>query len=364
MAFKKDTNQRKAPPGFTRYRFDIMINGRRERARVLCRSSEVHRVYCDWVEEFTIRSGGEPTSLYALFRQYLDVYVRVKKSRKQYLAEVSFFENRFTKCFAVNMQIGEFRRSHVERYIAWRSASPGNGGKVSKSTLNKDINILSSFLSWAIRNEYYARINPCKGLRFNEENERRIRLMDDEIAELVSKVAHHQGLCTAVMIGTFTGLRKSEITGLRWCDVDLKNALIEVRAETSKGTRRGHLGRTVPMPDVLVRYLKQIPREGERVAPSPSTIKRQFERVRDSLSFTGRMPGERFCFNDIRHVYAQLMRDSNVSLDDLQHLMGHSSPVVTHKRYAQAGGYDGHRKVNLITNIVDTSRIADLTDAN
>ncbi len=356
MSFKPDSNQRGVPAGQVRFIFNKQVNGIRTKERVACRRSEVHRAYADWEESLLIRSGGEATSLFALYRRYLDDFVIVKKSQKQYRAEATFFEKRFSVFFD-NMQLVEFRRVHVERYLAWRSANKGRENAVSRSTLNKDLNMISSFMSWAIRHEFYPRINPCKGLRLNEQNMRHIHLTGQEIAEIIEKASSHEGLLTVIMIGIFAGLRKSEMTGLKWSDVDLLQRRIDVRAETSKGHKR----RSVPIPDVLADYLARLTRKSERVTISEATLKRQFHQLRDELSFRDRLPGCRLRVHDLRHIYAQSMRDAGVSLDDLQHFLGHSTPVVTHQRYAQAGGHDGANKVNLVGRIVDVDRITELS---
>ena len=57
-------------------------------------------------------------------------------------------------------------------------------------------------------------------------------------------------------------------------------------------------------------------------------------------------------FHDLRHIYAQSLRDAGVSLDDIKWMLGHSSVKVTESRYAQFGGKDGHAKANKICEII------------
>jgi len=356
MSFVLDANQRRLPPGQHRYIFYKQVNGKRPKERVVCRKSEVHRVYAEWEEALIARSGGEVTSLFALFHRYLNEFSRIRKTDKQYRAETTFFEKRFTKFFE-NMQLKEFRRCHVERYLAWRYDNQARGGPSSRSTVNKDLNMISSFISWAIRNDLYDRANPCRGLRVNEQNERHIRLTGEELVELFTNAALHPGLFTVVMIGIFAGMRKSEMSSLQWTDIDFANQRIEVRAETAKG----HKHRSIPMPDVLRDYLSGLPRKSDKVTISEATLKRHFKDLQNRLSFLDHVPKNRLTVHDLRHIYAQTQRDAATSIDDIQHFMGHSSPTVTHKRYAQAGGYDGVTKVNMIAKIIDIDRVRALT---
>ncbi|HOW81996.1 MAG TPA: site-specific integrase [Spirochaetota bacterium] len=350
MPFKKDPCQNRVPLGNIKYQFDMVYKGKRIRKRVVCRRSEVERQYSRWLEEVIEEHDAENPKIFSLFKRYLDVFSRVMKSKKQYAAEIAFYEQRFTKFFD-NVKIRDFRRTHIESYIAWRFDNEGKNGKATRSTVNKDINILSSFMNWAIRNELYIRGNPCKGLKVNEKNIRHIRLTGDEIVEIITKASFHPGLLTVVMIGIFAGLRKSEMTGLKWTDIDFETRRIDVRAETAKGKK----GRSVPIPDPLYDYLIQLPHTRVKVTISEATIKRHMDELRDSLSFIDRMPGGTLRLHDLRHIYAQSMRDAGVSIDDLQAFLGHSSPIVTHMRYAQAGGFDGVTKVNRIKNIIDVT---------
>ena len=350
MPIKKDPCQKRVPRGYVKYMFDMVYKGKRIRKRVICPRSEAERRYSRWVEEVIMENDTENPLLFTLFKRYLDVFSRVMKSKKQYAAEIAFYEQRFTRFFD-NIKIRDLRRSHIESYIAWRFDNEGKNGKATRSTVNKDINILSSFMNWTIRNELYIRSNPCKGLKVNEKNIRHIRLTGSEIAEIIDKASCHPGLLTVVMIGIFAGLRKSEMTGLKWTDIDFETRRIDVRPETAKGKK----ARSVPIPDPLYEYLTQLPRTSAKVTISEATIKRHMDELRDNLSFIDRLPGKTLRLHDLRHIYAQSMRDAGVSLDDLQAFLGHSSPIVTHMRYAQAGGFDGVAKVNRIKNIIDVT---------
>lgn len=60
----------------------------------------------------------------------------------------------------------------------------------------------------------------------------------------------------------------------------------------------------------------------------------------------------RLHFHDLRHDYAQSLRDAGVSLDDIQAFLGHASVTTTESRYAQLGGKDGKAKVDRIHAVI------------
>ncbi len=76
-----------------------------------------------------------------------------------------------------------------------------------------------------------------------------------------------------------------------------------------------------------------------------------WECLRDSLSFAKLPNGLSLTFHDLRHVYAQSLRDAGINLGDIQAYMGHSSVELTVRRYAQRGGVDGKAKVNRLADV-------------
>jgi integrase len=65
-----------------------------------------------------------------------------------------------------------------------------------------------------------------------------------------------------LLTAIFTGLRASELRGLRWADIDLKGAILHVRQRADRyqqiGTPKSEAGeRTVPLPPLLVNTLRE-----------------------------------------------------------------------------------------------------------
>jgi integrase len=82
----------------------------------------------------------------------------------------------------------------------------------------------------------------------------------DEIRAIIIHLTDHRRplLLTAI----FTGLRSSELRGLRWQDIDLKRAVLHVRQRADRycqiGRPKSAAGeRTIPMPPMLVNALRE-----------------------------------------------------------------------------------------------------------
>ena len=105
---------------------------------------------------------------------------------------------------------------------AWLKALP-----LARGTKAKMRNIMSALFSHAIRWEW-AEKNPIRSVR---QSAKRLRTPDvltpEEITALLGKLP--EPLRTAVELDAFTGLRRGELIGLQWQDVDFENLLVHVR---------------------------------------------------------------------------------------------------------------------------------------
>lgn len=344
-----------------RYVFNVCIKGRRLWETIICRKTEVLKLFVEWENRVTKGHGGPGIRFFDNITHYLE-FSKKRKTQRWYIQEVSAFEKRL-KPFFDNKLISEFTRRDVTRFIDWR-VSQG----VQPSTVNTDINTLSSFFSWCIKqdddqgNPLYNGINPCTGQRLPERNQREIWLSGEQVIEIIERSRIDTILEIAVMLACFAGLRRGEITTLTWDDIDLTQRRIMLRAERTKSKRP----RSVPIPDVLFHFLEHHdPRlKGETLSPETRIVPVAGERIgvlfgmmRKSLSFKDHLTVAKLRFHDLRHVYAQTLRNAGVALDDIQSFLGHQSVTTTESRYAQSGGFNGTEKVNRMGTIIDFDRI-------
>ncbi|MFA5048819.1 MAG: tyrosine-type recombinase/integrase [Patescibacteria group bacterium] len=121
---------------------------------------------------------------------------------------------------------------------------------------------LNVFFDWLI--EYkYLKINPFKGIKYPafDYTDRRAFTKDeiDKIYLAINRdiVWENQLLkkrnTAFFMMLLYTGIRKGEILGLKLFDLDLKNRLLTIRAETSKSKRT----RIIPINSELVPHLEE-----------------------------------------------------------------------------------------------------------
>lgn len=127
-----------------------------------------------------------------------------------------------------------------------------------------------------------------------------------------------------VLTAINTGCRRGELTGLRWCDVDLVGRQITVRAATSKGAKTRRIPLNVEAEDTLQRWRRQC--DGARVFAIQSP-KKAWGALLERAGIVD------FRFHDCRHHFASKLVMAGVPLAVIRDLLGHGSIVMT-ERYA------------------------------
>lgn len=352
MGYTESKNQTNVPKGKVRYEFYTRVYGDRHRKTVVCPKSAVKNLYQKWERE--IYSG--KTGNKKLFESLNEYLIHVQK-----IKSISSYENavrsitRFKKCFK-EMPLNDFRRSHVDEFIYWRKKSRIKGSApISAGSINRDIAELSIFFSWAIIQDYYIGNNPCFKAKLRT-TEREVYLSTAMLEELLDKARDREDpkLYTAILLALLAGLRRNEVTSLEWTDIDWLNSRINLRAQNTKGSKR----RVIAMPEFLRAHLYSLYVKEEDLKKifwewqTADGLRHQWQRFRENLSFHPLPNGDNLRFHDLRHVYAQSLRDAGVSLADIQAFLGHSSIAVTEKFYAQAGGKNALEKVEKIGKII------------
>jgi integrase len=164
-----------------------------------------------------------------------------------------------------------------------------------------------------------------------------------------------QGLPLAVpwRLAALTGLRRGEVLGLRWADVDFDTARLAVRhtvisiaSRVTESTPKSHQARVVDLDAETVRQLRSHrdrQRSGRSVAPGggdlvfcredgtpihPETFSRVFNRL------VARAALPRIRLHDLRHTHATIALRAGVPVKVISERLGHSAPSFTMRVYA------------------------------
>lgn len=143
-----------------------------------------------------------------------------------------------------------------------------------------------------------------------------------------------------VLLSTFSSLRRSEICGLRFSDVDYERNAIRVdrallrlsKEDVVKETKTKKSARWIYVSDYILDLIKELPRESEEdyIFPyTPNVLTRRFPQI---LKKHG-LPHCRF--HDLRHSFASVLHEHGMDAEYIRAIGGWASDKVMKKIYTQ-----------------------------
>ena len=263
-------------------------------------------------------------------------------------------------------KLSEIGAEHVRSYMAaklkererreseiaeWSKADPKTRGRMPKrglsnASINKCLKVLAQVLEEAVEDGYLAE-NVARGTkrRLKAAKPKRTWLELHEVQVLLKAAGKHRALLATM---TLAGLRVSELTALRWRDVDLAAGRLRVReSKTEAGERIVDVS---PMlRDELAVHRADSERSGlddlvfgtsQGTERNRSNITRQIlqpaiARANVELEQAGRPPIEGLTNHSLRRTFAALLYEAGESPKYVMEQMGHSDPKLALEIYAK-----------------------------
>lgn len=228
----------------------------------------------------------------------------------------------------------------VEKFKAERAK------EVSPATVNRALACLKCMFNKAI--EWgKANDNPVKKVKLFKENNKRLRYLEkEEIAKLLAKCRGH--LKPIVITALNTGMRKGEILGLKWHDVDFRRNIIYLY-QTKNGERR-----EIPMNEQVKNALVKVRKHPESPYIFCDKDGKPFGDIKKTFLTALKKSGIlNFRFHDLRHTFASHLVMSGVDLNTVRELMGHKSLEMT-LRYSHLSPDHKKRAVDILGQRMDT----------
>ncbi len=210
---------------------------------------------------------------------------------------------------------------------------------LAPATVNRHLTLLRAILGRAVRHGRIEK-SPVGAVAFPKESNGRVRyLSDDEEARLM--VVLPEWLRPLVLAAIHTGMRKGELLGLKWDDVDLYAGAITLRE-----TKSGEIER-VPVNQTVRHTLAAVRDERMRRAKATGDARALFGRYVFCARGGGRLMNlnrywypalreaevENLHFHDLRHTFCSRLAMKGIDLYRVQKLARHRSPRMT-MRYA------------------------------
>lgn len=187
--------------------------------------------------------------------------------------------------------------------------------------------------------------------------------MDRLLSILTTEYGEGDRFRTAVMLAIYGGLRRGEICGLRWYDIDFTSNTITIssaigvyqnengQATYTKNPKNLSSRRTFPMPSVLRKELEEryaeVQKEYGCISSTwfvcgkgkdyyaPTSFTRDFERFAEANKIVNHF-NKRVTLHCLRHNLATIGVKSNVDIASLAAMMGHKSKAMTLDTYSSA----------------------------
>jgi integrase len=214
--------------------------------------------------------------------------------------------------------------------------------KRSAATVNRYVAALSAVMTYAVKEHSPPLLvtNPVAGITRKSEPDGRTRfLSDDERTALLDACAKSEwpALHALVLLAITSGARRSEMTNLRWSDVDMKAGRALVK-ETKNGEPRTLIlaGEALKALQALqaARDEKTKDERSEFVFPNPSGIPgavKFFDSYWHTALEAAGISG--FRFHDLRHTCASYLAAQKCSLLEIADVLGHKTLAMV-KRYS------------------------------
>ena len=243
---------------------------------------------------------------------------------------------------------------HIQKYYAWALESGRRDGKggLSAQTVHHHHRVLFEALRYGVKHGTLVR-NVAEAVDAPRPEQKGLAMLGTAEIRLIIDAIKETPYYAAIFTKSYTGLRRSELLGLRWGDVDLEKATLSV-VQTLHQLRGGKYvfgkpkskrsRRQIALSPSLVILLweHRIKQEhtqqllGKPLQPTdlvfshpdgkplrPDTLTRAFKAITQSLGLKGAR------LHDIRHAHATILLEQGVHPKIVQERLGHSSVATT-----------------------------------
>jgi integrase len=207
------------------------------------------------------------------------------------------------------------------------------GTKMANGTVVRYMASLSHAFSLAVKDWQWVDDSPLRKVSKPREPRGRERfLSDDERNALLQacKASSSRFLCTVVVLALSTGMRRGEIMGLRWNQIDIPQGRILLN-ETKNNTSRA-----VPLAGLaltLISALNKVRRIDTDLVFYGDTGSKPVDLTKPWTTALGKANLTNFRFHDLRHSAASYLAMNGATTIEIAAILGHKTLQMV-KRYS------------------------------
>ena len=257
------------------------------------------------------------------------------------------------------MQLDDLQPIHIQSYQSHKLKTgrrDGKKGGLSKKTLLQHHRVLSKALKQAVLWQLLS-YNPATAVKAPTPEKHEIEAMTIKEVKKLLEISKDTWMYYVIYIAVNTGMRRGEVLGLRWQDINFNNKFISVRQTIVKANneiifkepKTKSSKRTIRIDNEDIQILNEVKEKQKEYTsifgpdyneynlvfcyedgspPFPDTVTKRFT----SLAKKAKL--DKYRFHDLRHTHASLMLESGAQMKVIQERLGHSNITTTMDTYA------------------------------
>lgn len=241
-------------------------------------------------------------------------------------------------------KLSEIKRSDYQAFINWY------GSNHAKDSVNKLNGAIRACVGVAIDDEIIKKdFTHNVQLVFDRSREVKVEYLNT--AELVklknataNKLNHLQTSRYMILTAILTGMRKSEIQGLTWKDIDYLHQTITInktwdeKEKAFKPTKNQTSNRTIKVNRELLNWLSDLKANGSTMVfkngfgtiPTSNALNKCLRSIMASIG----IKKQGFHFHSLRHVHVAYLLSQNVDIYAISKRLGHKDITITLNTYS------------------------------
>lgn len=295
-------------------------------------------------------------SLDQFYAYWLDNYAKIHLEP----TTITFRQNLYQRIGAAlgHLKLCNIKKRHVVEFVKKLSQknSPSTGKPLSGIYVKRHLDFLRLLFNYAIELEFIS-VNPADNVKVPKASAHKKEMpTEQDFATFLTAVENHPNVKYRlwVALAFMLGLRKEEIFGLKWSDIDTDNKTISIQRAVVytpsegtivKDTKTKNSTRSLPLPDSIVKLVVEWRREQLRkkvvfinkdcfvfstfrgTVASPWTFNSFLTTLSNKLGIPRITP------HVLRHMYGTYLLAAGINIATISSLMGHADSSFTLSRY-------------------------------
>ena len=320
-----------------KYRLRFMYKGQRyDKTIPKCSASALEREKARFMIEIENQNNPHAIMFDVFVDKWLNEYAQNKLSKKTIQCYNQYLET-YISPFFNSYKLADIGAYELTRFFNTLTHLSNNSIKRYKALLSV---IFNTAVKWD-----YLEYNPMNKVDLPKGRETNVKpsfLNEKEVALLLEKLNNVDiKYQVIVLLALKCGLRRSEILGLSWNNIDFENNTISIEKSLSytkydgtfiSDTKNNSSKRTIYIAQDVLDKIKQLPKKYDLLFGllNPDAVTRWFARFLKNNNL------KKIRFHDLRHTHATLLIAKNINIKTVSARLGHSQVSTTLNIYTHS----------------------------